>query len=291
MKNVNNTRSDFVKELQVLVQQRLNVWTQTQNDVAPRLGEELKSLEEQIRGYSQTLANPNLAGCLRQQLEGDLTTILERKQDIESSLLEANSKSIQAECLVSESEINDRLARLHEVLANNDPTLGNLELSLHLDTIECFVDRTVKVRICKLGASPDVVDILAIEESPVENVPQAEVSAGSAKPRRRTRRKFFNADRGSLEDRALADFAADPNRFAGLPSEFFWTDVFTFPLNTSWSESHALEVWNFWKAEPGRSKNEVAMYFRKSLPTIRRALKCAEVQLGKNTAGTQMEGE
>ncbi|WP_425614226.1 hypothetical protein NA78x_004090 [Anatilimnocola sp. NA78] len=156
-----------------------------------------------------------------------MTTILERKQDIESSLLE----------------------------------------------------------ICKLGASPDIVDILAIEESTVEGAPQAEAPVGSAKPRRRARRKFFNADRGSLEDRALADFAADPNRFAGLPNEFFWTDVFTFPVNTSWSESHALEVWNFWKAEPGRSKNEVAMRFKKSLPKIRRALKFAEEQLDRNRTG------
>jgi hypothetical protein len=37
-------------------------------------------------------------------------------------------------------------------LARNNPTLGNLELSMHIDRIDCYDDGKVVLRTCKLGA-------------------------------------------------------------------------------------------------------------------------------------------
>ena len=110
------------------------------------------------------------------------------------------------------------------ILAKQNPTLGNLELSLHIDKIVCSPDGTVTMRTCKLGALTEAVDLLAsgdgdeagksvdIEHDDNSN-PNYRVTR-----RRRGRLRVADADDGSVDMRALADFAADPDRFAGLES-------------------------------------------------------------------------
>jgi hypothetical protein len=62
--------------------------------------------------------------------------------------------------VLDESEVLARIHTLSDVLANNNPTRGNLELSPHIDRITCSRDGSVELRVCKLGSLPDVIDML-----------------------------------------------------------------------------------------------------------------------------------
>ena len=72
--------------------------------------------------------------------------------------------------------------------------------------------------------------------------------------------------------RALADFAADPFRFAGLPENWFWDDTFEIPVRQHWSAEYAEAVFHR-KQETKCSNLQLADEFQKTIPTIRRALK------------------
>ena len=71
------------------------------------------------------------------------------------------------------------------------------------------------------------------------------------------------------------EFALDPERFAGLPPQFFWTDTFQIGKRMTWPEAHAEEVYRRWK-EDGLSKVRLAQEFEKSIPTIREAIRIAQ---------------
>lgn len=278
-----NAQLPWLAELRALLQQKLADWSIEDTSQEPRLQAELKSLESRQTGFSLSLAKPDLASMLRHQLESEYAAVLERMQAVRDQLAAFATRTEDVTSVVDEQAIVSRLHRLHQVLADNNPTHGNLELALHIDRIECFEGGKVKLRTCKLGGSPDAVELLAASiPLPEEQEPQTtDEQPHQAKPRRRTRRKFFDEGRGSNADRALADFAADPHRFAGLPDEFFWTDEFQLPEKKHWFQAMAIEAWNYWKAVPGRSKVQVAKHYGKSLPTIRRTLAYAEEQLAK----------
>jgi hypothetical protein len=157
-----------------------------------------------------------------------------------------------------------------------------LELSLHIDR---FDDGKVVMRTCKLAGLNDMVDLLVDASSamPEQEPVIDEKGVHVAKRRRRGRRRYYNHERGGADDRAVADFAADPDRFAGLPGHFFWVDEFQAMKKKLWWELHAREVWEYWKAEPNRSKAAVAEHFQKSIPTIRLAIRRAEEMIAEES--------
>jgi hypothetical protein len=73
------------------------------------------------------------------------------------------------------------------------------------------------------------------------------------------------------------EFVLDPDRFAGLPSSFFWTDSFQVPERTTWPEDHADEVYQR-QQESGRSNVALALEFDVSIPTLRKALKIGQLK-------------
>jgi hypothetical protein len=274
----------WLPEFTELVQQHLDRWDEREHEHQPRYDAELAELNSKMLGFSQSLAKSDLAPVLRNQIEADYTAALERKTEIDAIMAESEARQRQATQLISEEEVLDRLNRLASVLADNNPTLGNLELSLHIDRIDCFDDGKVVMRTCKLAGLNDMVDLLADASSaiPMQAPLIGEKGVNVAKRRRRGRRRYYNHERGGADDRAVADFAADPNRFAGLPDQFFWIDEFSVPVRQFWSEAHAQEVWDYWKSAPKRSKAAVARHFKKSIPTIRLALRHAEEQMARN---------
>jgi hypothetical protein len=58
-------------------------------------------------------------------------------------------------------DVLSRVEKLADVLAANNPTMGNLELSFHIDRIDCFSDGRVEMRTCKLGALTGAADLVA----------------------------------------------------------------------------------------------------------------------------------
>ena len=164
--------------------------------------------------------------------------------------------------------------------------MGNLELSMHIDRIDGYVDGKVVMRTCRLGALTGVTDILAQDESVVSNARPNEV-VGRIRPRRRGR---FRVDAPIADKRdwsAMVDFATDPERFAGLDENWFWKDTFQVPEPTCWAKEHAADVAARRKA--GLTEEKLAIEFGKSIPTIRSALKyAAEVDESLNELPKKM---
>ena len=154
-------------------------------------------------------------------------------------------------------------------MALNNPTLGNLKTSLHIDRINCFEGGAVVMRTCKLGALTGAVEMLANDTT--QQVAPADAGGDGvdrATPRRRVRLRVD----GGADVRAAANTAADPNRFAGLDKQWFWEDTFSIPEKTCWAKEHAAEVAEA-RAE-GMTMERLAECFR-AVPTIRAALRYA----------------
>ena len=73
------------------------------------------------------------------------------------------------------------------------------------------------------------------------------------------------------------EFALDPERFSGLPPQFFWVDTFDVPKRITWPEEHGDEVYRR-KKESRLSNAKLALEFGVSLPTLRKALKIGRMR-------------
>ncbi|HEY4261958.1 MAG TPA: hypothetical protein VGM98_17435 [Schlesneria sp.] len=88
-----------------------------------------------------------------------------------------------------------------------------------------------------------------------------------------------------LED--AIEFAVDPERFGGLGLEWFTEDVFHVPARLSWAQAQAREVANY-RLQTNKSMALTALYFGKTIPTIRAALDYAKQTHGLDALGTQI---
>jgi DNA-binding CsgD family transcriptional regulator len=169
----------------------------------------------------------------------------------------------------------DRLNRLGDVLASNNATLANLELSMHIDRVTCYADGKIIMRTCKLGALPSVLEQVVQEDRPARS-PRTSTDddrAALASLRRRPRLRVDSSGEDGEDVRAALDAASDPDRFAGLDDRWFWEDTFQVPRKKSWAEEHALEVAQL-RAE-GLTLEKLRDQFGKSVPTIRKAMRYA----------------
>ena len=236
---------------------------------------ELEDLQSSIRGYSLSLAKPDLNSAVRAEIEKMYEDALTSRQDCERRLNEEASLSRQAKKLIDPKEVVKKLNRLAGVLAQNNPTRGNLELSAHIDRISCFKDGRVVLRTCKLGALAGAVELLADASKP--EVKELEPANGlyPGVPRRRARLRVEAGDESfeDLQERAVK--ASDTDRFGTLGAEWFSEDVFQVPRRLSWAEEHASEVAK--ARATGLTEAKLAEQFGKSVPTIRAALRYAAV--------------
>jgi DNA-directed RNA polymerase specialized sigma24 family protein len=194
------------------------------------------------------------------------------QQEIESLLMEIEHYQQQVEEMLAPGQVLDRLNRLPEVLALNNPTLGNLELSLHIDRIDCFKAGKVVMRTCKLGALAGAAEFLTEDVArPTKTRQVACDGTKRAVPRRRARLRVEQAE-GNRDLKASADTAADPNRFAGLSEEWFWEDVFQIPEKTWPFQEMAIGAAT---RRPGQTHEKLAENFGVTVPTIRKALRYA----------------
>ncbi|MFL5330266.1 MAG: hypothetical protein ACJ8C4_15300 [Gemmataceae bacterium] len=264
-----NWFSELLGLINVAVQRRSN----TLPDRRSVLHDEALQLKSQIRGWSLSLANNELSPMVRRRIEVDMGNSLTRLTDIETEIEHQNALAANSTIEISTNDVADRLNRLADTLAAEDPTRTNLELSLHIDRVIAFKDGRVVVRTCRLGALAEAIDPLV--DSPARSTQHLSAADGTRKsiPRRRARLRVssFDEDGNCLDDAAY--FVSDVHRFAGLGPEWFVEDVFQIPEPTFWAKENAAAVGSRRKA--GLTHQELSKEFGVSPPTIRHALRIA----------------
>jgi DNA-directed RNA polymerase specialized sigma24 family protein len=256
------------------VGQEIERMTGRQHDQHPALEQELRDIRAKVAGWSLSLANPVLNSGIRRAIEAEWENALEREQTITVLLNQNDRQDQRLTTIFDPAQVYERLEHLDRVLARNNPTLGNLELSMHIDRIDCYDDGKVVMRTCKLGTMSGAVDFLASDAPKVaiSSVPTDEnIRMGT--PRRRSRLRVDGLGDRGIDQTAALDTAADPQRFAGLDARWFWTDVFEIPRRKSWAEEHAAKVVE--ARTTGLTMEKLAEKFGKTVPTIRTALRFA----------------
>lgn len=270
----------WLAELKEMVEAELSAYPGILEDRRPALQAELERLQGQIHGWTLSLGSPTLPLAVRSSLEREFEAAQQRVQEIEDELRTQTERRDAVTESVDPETVLEYVRRLSDVLTEECPTLGNLELSLHVERIDCYRDGQVEMRTCKLGSMPVALALLldahaAPPEGEAPRQRRGEVS------RRRARLRVDRLDERADELLAAADMAADPDRFAGLPEEFFWIDTFVPTVEVrSWASDSAtqvLERFEALQAEQGRapSLSELARQFGVAKQTVKKALAIA----------------
>jgi hypothetical protein len=248
------------------------------SDRLPRssaLEEEIRKLEEQKQGWRMSLGDSDLDSCLRAAIQDDWVAANRRQEEIRRILSDQQNRQQSIESAVDRRKIVECLNRLDEIVAGDNATTANLELSLHIDSIRCFPNGKVVLRTCRLGALAEALPLVQ-DESAMGDDSSSEPDVQQAiTRRRRTKLRVDTLGPDAEQNRAAANFAADPDRFAGLEGRWFWEDVFEIPRRLSWAERNAEGVAEF-RLKKEASMEVTAEHFRKTVPTIRAALRFAK---------------
>jgi DNA invertase Pin-like site-specific DNA recombinase len=263
----------WLPELLAMVRQEQQRLRAEEPDRSAGEKEELRQLEEQLAGWVMTLGNPQLPSEVRGDIEVRYGQAKQRQQELLQSVAARQALQEHFDRTLDAKAVIAALQRLSDILAGHNPTLGNLELSKHIDVISCHADGRVEMRGTLLGLFEGAVELLNRgEEHTGTPLPIMRVSTPVV-PRRRGRLCVPSL---SAEGKGLSgdmDTALDPERFAGLPESFFWTESLRIEKNLSWSEQHAAEVASMRQA--GKTHEQLATLFHVSMPTIRKALQIA----------------
>jgi hypothetical protein len=264
----------WLAELTSLVEEELRRLRQDEPDRLASARKDLEELGKNITGWAMTLADPLLPAAVRADIVPRYQADLERKRQLEQSLQAEEALTRHVSSALSPASILAQLRKLEEVLAGFNPTLANLELTKHIDRIDCHPDGRVHMRGTLLGLFEGGMQLLSRPEVQ-KSEPAGETSPfAPVKPRRRGRLRLPNltADRVSPADDL--DTSLDPERFAGLTESFFWAEEFVIGPKRSWADEHAEEVYEA-RGRTGKSFSQLAKVFGKSRPTVRHAWKIA----------------
>jgi hypothetical protein len=261
----------WLPELMDQFRQELAKRAEDDVDCRPLLLQERAELDDKIDGWRQSLGNPKLAAPVWTLIASDLALAVERQQSIDAILAEKQFRDLQAETIIQPEHVQKRLARLADVLAANNPTMGNLELSLYIDRITCYPDGKVTLRTCKLGIAPDAVELLADE--PTETAAGQQKSSVKGVPRRRNKLRVSGVSADEADWDSLGYFATATERFAGVDDSFFWVDTFQVPdAPVPWYIKNAEVVFTLRQKEM-LSYDGLVGKFGKSKPTMMAACK------------------
>ena len=243
------------------------------------LQSELKQLERLRQGWQHSLGNPDLPLETRSALEQDIGNAVKEGHKIETRSTELESASSKTQAALDPEAIVERLDHLAKLLEGDHASAMNVSLSQHIEGIYCDNTGKVVVRMCRLGAlaNPDeMIHLLARPDADISDIRDSGTELIRNRGRRRTRRNLGNHfEDDDVEDFAN-DFALDPRRYSQLGDEWFTEDVFHIPDRPlCWSAAHSREVAEY------RMGNHASMeatvdYFKKTMPTIRKALNYAK---------------
>lgn len=146
-----------------------------------------------------------------------------------------------------------------------------MELGYLIDRIKCSKDGTILVRICRFGLASELGPFLREKKGghvePLLSKDESGQQRRLGTPRRRSIRR--------VDDREAARFVAEPDRFAGIPDEWFWVETLQQSRRQSWSEANADKVYAMRFATDGSVKatlKELEAQLNVSRPTLRKAI-------------------
>jgi hypothetical protein len=261
--------------------------TESQPDAAnleAGLLSERAQLDRQCQGWRQSLSNPALSPIIRSTLETDWGQAMERITAIDVRITELQSSATNQREVLNPEMVAERLENLGEILADGNASATNLVLAQHIAGIYCDSEGKIVVRLCQLGALGNPQQFGNIDGPTCQDDTVSE-STPQSHGRRRTRRNVpseVHDDEEAMD--AANDFAVDPARFAGLGPEWFTDDVFHVPVLVFWADDNAVKVAEY-RLRTNASMDETAAYFKKSVPTIRKALRNALETHGINALG------
>lgn len=266
---------DWLPELLALVRQELRRYHADEPDRTAVVHQELKRLEDQTSGWMWSLGNPHLPLPVRRELEDRYAQATQRQQQLQQVLAADQARQRHLDETLDANEVIAQLHRLDEVLAGHNPTLGNLELSRHVDRITCHPDGRVELRGTLLGLFAGAVELLSRDEEAIDDLPHAAATDAFApvQPRRRGRLRLPSLSAEGKATCPATDPVLDPQRFAGLPREFVWAETFVLAETLCWAEANAAEVARL--RATGLTHERLASHFGKTVPTIRKALRLA----------------
>jgi DNA invertase Pin-like site-specific DNA recombinase len=259
----------WMAEFRQEVESAYNKLVEVSIDDTGSLIEERKLLEEQKDGILKSLSDFTISESLRIALQGNFDNHDRRIAEIDRLLQRPKRVANDLNSLFDCEHLNKRLDQLSSLLLDVNPTAANVELSLVIDKIVCNPGNEVTIRFCRLGLLPLNSNV----ERAFRNTATPKVTG------QRTRLACRD-----VEDDDKAYFAADKNRFDGLPDEWFFEVPLKQPRDLCWSEKHALEVAQY-RQEHRASVKEVAAHFGVTEATIIKTLKIARDQHGIDMTG------
>jgi lambda repressor-like predicted transcriptional regulator len=268
--------SHWYSDLQQDIQQAIQEIFDNEISQSDSLLRELDQISSQRKGWNLSLSDPNLPQSVRNEIHTVYQQAEQREQEINLQLERHQKREAYAEQVLSPELVLDSLNRLDDVLAGDNATRSNLELSLHIDRIDCFSDGHVKMKMCKLGAFPECLEFLKYSNPEVEkNLENSDSLDGQSKkavPRRRAKLRVDSIGPESQDLDAAVTFAADPHRFSGLSEEWFEVFEFDAPCKMPWYQRHAAEVFQR-RQEANLTFRQLVEEFSVSKPTISKAIK------------------
>ena len=269
---------DWFPELVARVRQECDRHHAAGPDRATARDAELRDLGDRLAGWAMTLGDPKLPASVRTDITSRYEQAKVRQADLDAQAATDRALDGHLAGALDPRAVVGQLHHLGDVLAGHNPTLGNLELSRHIDHILCFPDGRVEMRGTWLGVFAGAVHVLGRTAG---DPPPPPDGARLVTPRKRTRLRLPNlsAEAGAAVD---ADTGLDPERFAGLPDAFFWAEEVTIDRPLSWAEANAAAV--AVARAGGRTHEQLAAQFEVSVPTVRKALRIA-AEAGTGAAG------
>lgn len=242
---------------------------------------QIQDLQDRMSGWRDSLGRRDLPTAVRLDLEQDYARASDEKIRLESLAAAEQARERQSEAAFRPGQVIDALRHLDQVLSGSNVTLLNMELSKHIERIECFADGRIVLRGTWIGLFEGAIALLTPPSVTVPLPTEAGVEACTSKgatveqirPRQLTRRKV-NCLTGGREMMSVAvERSTDPNRYRELAPELKWAEVFYIARKLSWSEEHAQQVVEYKAQNPGLSLNQIAKHFGVSRPTISNVLK------------------
>ncbi|MBN69888.1 MAG: hypothetical protein CME32_11500 [Gimesia sp.] len=256
------------------IQQEMNKLLKNDSDSESSLLHELERIADQKKGWMISLSDPNLPQSIRDEIHKDYQQVENREHDIKLHLERRQKREQYMAELLKPELVLECLNRLDEVLAGENVTRGNLELSLHIDRIECFTDGHVKMKLCRLGPLPQCVEFITHNSSITESETHSgkiDRSEHQATPRRRARLRVESIGPEGKELETAAAFVSDPERFSGIGSEWFEEIEFDVPDEKHWYQIYASEVFHR-RQEAKLPYAKLAKEYGVTTPTVRAAV-------------------